>query len=58
LEFAKANAEIDPSRVHLACFSGGGMAALIMAGRFPDKWAGIVSWGAPSVAQPGKNMLR
>lgn len=46
LEFAKANAEVDPSRVYLAGFSGGGMCALIMAGRFPDKWAGVVSWGA------------
>lgn len=46
LEYAGKNANIDSSRVYLAGFSGGGMAALIMAGRYPDKWAGVVSWGA------------
>jgi len=46
LEYAKKNANIDPSRVYLAGFSGGAMAALAMAGRYPDKWAGVVSWGA------------
>ncbi len=46
LEYAKRNADVDDSRVYLAGFSGGGMAALVMAGRFPDKWAGVVSWGA------------
>lgn len=46
LEYAKENTEIDPSRVYLVGFSGGGMAALIMAGRYPEKWAGVVSWGA------------
>src|SRR3990172_8225072 len=46
LEYAKENANVDTSRVYLAGFSGGGMAALIMAGKYPDKWAGVVSWGA------------
>ncbi|MBZ0221084.1 MAG: acyltransferase family protein [Candidatus Methylomirabilis sp.] len=46
LAYAAKNARIDESRVYLAGFSGGGMAALLMAGRFPDKWAGVVSWGA------------
>jgi len=46
LEYAKGNSDIDPSRVYLAGFSGGGMAALVMAGKYPDKWAGVVSWGA------------
>lgn len=46
LDYAGKNARIDPSRVYLAGFSGGGMTALLMAGRFPDKWAGVVSWGA------------
>lgn len=45
LEYAKENAQIDDSRVYLAGFSGGGMAALIMAGKYPDLWAGVVSWG-------------
>ncbi|GEM_PF-415042 len=46
LEYAVKNARVDETRVYLAGFSGGGMAALLMAGRFPDKWAGVVSWGA------------
>lgn len=46
LEYARKNANVDASRVYLAGFSGGGMSALIMAGRYPDKWAGIVAWGA------------
>lgn len=46
LEYAKRNSNIDTSRVYLAGFSGGGMAALVMAGKYPDKWAGVVSWGA------------
>lgn len=46
LEFAGRNASVDKDRVYLAGFSGGAMAALIMAGRYPEKWAGVVSWGA------------
>ncbi|MCL4873664.1 acyltransferase family protein [bacterium] len=46
LAYASRNASIDESRVYLAGFSGGGMAALLMAGRFPGKWAGVVAWGA------------
>lgn len=46
LEYSKKNSNIDASRVYLAGFSGGGMAALSMAGKYPDKWAGVVSWGA------------
>ncbi|CAG1064913.1 O-acetyltransferase WecH [uncultured bacterium] len=46
LEYAKKNADIDVSRVYIAGFSGGAMTALIMAGKYPDKWAGVVSWGA------------
>jgi dienelactone hydrolase len=46
LEYSKKKSNIDTSRVYLAGFSGGGMAALLMAGKYPDKWAGVVSWGA------------
>lgn len=46
LEYAKDNAEVDASRVYLAGFSGGGLSALVMTGRYPEKWAGVVSWGA------------
>jgi dienelactone hydrolase len=46
LEYAKSIANVDEKRVYLAGFSGGGMAALAMAGKYPDKWAGVVSWGA------------
>ncbi len=46
LEYAKRNARVDDERVYLAGFSGGGMAALAMAGKYPERWAGVVSWGA------------
>ncbi|WKZ32974.1 MAG: acyltransferase family protein [Thermodesulfobacteriota bacterium] len=46
LAYAERSARIDESRIYLAGFSGGGMAALLMAGRFPEKWAGVVAWGA------------
>ncbi|MGI6098723.1 MAG: alpha/beta hydrolase family protein [Kiritimatiellia bacterium] len=36
--------EIDPDRVYLAGQSGGGHAALLMAGRAPHLWAGVSAW--------------
>jgi predicted esterase len=42
--YAKAHAWVDESRVYLTGFSGGGMMTLIMAGRYPDMWAGAAAW--------------
>lgn len=44
VEYARANARIDPSRIYLAGYSGGAMMALTMAGRYPELWAGVVAW--------------
>ncbi|MFS8069344.1 MAG: alpha/beta hydrolase family protein, partial [Byssovorax sp.] len=44
VEYAKQHANVDPSRIYLAGFSGGGMTALAMAGRRPDLWAGVAAW--------------
>ncbi len=41
--YAKREAPVDLRRVYLVGFSGGGMAALLMAGRAPGLWAGVVA---------------
>ncbi|SDB60756.1 Prolyl oligopeptidase family protein [Desulfonatronum thiosulfatophilum] len=43
LEYAKANAEVDESRIYLAGFSGGAMMSLIMVGRYPDKFTAALA---------------
>lgn len=44
LRYAKEHAAIDESRIYIAGFSGGGMATLIMAGRYPHLWTAAVAW--------------
>ena len=44
VEFAKKNAAVDESRIYLVGASGGGYAALLMAGRAPGVWAGVSAW--------------
>jgi dipeptidyl aminopeptidase/acylaminoacyl peptidase len=44
VEYAKGRARVDPSRVYVAGFSGGAMAALVVVGRYPELWAGAVAW--------------
>jgi pimeloyl-ACP methyl ester carboxylesterase len=44
--YAKEHASIDPDRVYLVGYSGGAMAALVLAGRHPELWAGVAVWGA------------
>lgn len=44
VDYAKANANIDPSRIYLAGGSGGGYHALLLAGRAPQIWAGVSAW--------------
>lgn len=42
--FALKEAGADPRRVYLAGTSGGGYTALLMAGRHPELWAGVLAW--------------
>lgn len=42
--YAKSHARIDDARVYVTGYSGGGMMALVMAGRHPELWAGVVAW--------------
>lgn len=44
VEYAKKTAKVDPRRIYLAGASGGGHAALLMAGRAPELWAGVSAW--------------
>ena len=44
VEYAKQNAAVDETRIYLLGASGGGYAALLMAGRAPEVWAGISAW--------------
>jgi len=44
VDYAKANAKIDPARIYLVGTSGGGYTALLMAGRAPEIWAGVSAW--------------
>ncbi|MEM5787750.1 MAG: alpha/beta fold hydrolase [Syntrophobacteraceae bacterium] len=44
VDYARANARIDESRIYIVGFSGGAMTALIMAGRYPDLFTGVSAW--------------
>ncbi|MDB4756647.1 prolyl oligopeptidase family serine peptidase [Mariniblastus sp.] len=44
VDFAKKTTSIDPSAIYLVGASGGGHAALLMAGKRPDLWAGVSAW--------------
>jgi dienelactone hydrolase len=44
VEWAKANAPVDDSRIYAIGVSGGGHATQMLAGRTPEIWAGISSW--------------
>ena len=44
VEFASRDEGVDPERVFVVGFSGGGMMSLLLAGRHPDRFAGVVSW--------------
>ncbi len=41
---AGRRAEIDPRRVYVVGFSGGGMMALLLAGRHPERFDGVAAW--------------
>lgn len=44
VKFMRENYNIDEKRIYLIGASGGGMMALLMAGRAPDLWAGVSGW--------------
>jgi hypothetical protein len=44
VDYAKTHANIDTSRICLVGVSGGGYAALLMAGRGPNIWAAVSAW--------------
>jgi len=44
VEYARNQANVDPQRIYLVGASGGGHAALLMAGRAPEIWAGVSAW--------------
>lgn len=44
VDFARAHASVDSRRIYLVGYSGGAMAALVLAARRPDLWAGVVAW--------------
>ncbi len=44
VEWAKRRANVDPTRIYLVGYSGSAMTSLVLAGRNPEIWAGVVSW--------------
>lgn len=44
MEYAKSVCNVDPDKVYLAGGSGGGHAALLTAGRYPELWTAVSTW--------------
>ena len=44
IDYAKANASVDESRIYAIGWSGGGYLGLLLAGRAPEIWAGVSAW--------------
>ncbi len=44
VDYAKANAAIDETRIYLVGVSGGGYGSLLLAGRAPELWAAVSAW--------------
>ena len=44
IEYAKANARVDETRLYAVGWSGGGYLGLLLAGRAPEIWAGVSAW--------------
>ena len=44
VEYMKDSFPIDQSRIYIMGASGGGHIALMMAGKYPDVWAGVSAW--------------
>ncbi len=47
IDYAVAQAGVDADRVYVVGYSGGGMMALLLAGRHPDKVSAVAAWGPP-----------
>lgn len=45
IDYAKANARVDESRIYAIGWSGGGYLGLLLAGRAPEIWAGVSACG-------------
>jgi poly(3-hydroxybutyrate) depolymerase len=45
IDYAKANARVDESRIYAIGWSGGGYLGLLLAGRAPEIWAGVSATG-------------
>jgi len=48
VEYAKEHANVDRGRIYLVGASGGGHAAMLMAGRAPELWAAVSAWAGIS----------
>lgn len=44
IDYAKANARVDGTRIYAVGWSGGGFLGLLLAGREPEIWAGVSAW--------------
>ena len=44
IDYAKANARVNESRIYAVGWSGGGYLGLLLAGRAPEIWAGVSAW--------------
>ncbi|MEM8706116.1 MAG: alpha/beta fold hydrolase, partial [Actinomycetota bacterium] len=47
IDYAVAQAGVDADHVYVVGYSGGGMMALLLAGRHPDKVSAVAAWGPP-----------
>jgi poly(3-hydroxybutyrate) depolymerase len=48
IQWAKAEYNVDASRIYLAGVSGGGHMSLLMAGRHPDRFSAVSAWVGPA----------
>lgn len=46
IEHARASANVDDTRIYLLGYSAGAMMGLVLAGRYPDRFAGVAAWVA------------
>ncbi len=48
IDYAVAQSGVDATRVYAVGYSGGGMMALLLAGRHPERVTAVAAWGAPN----------
>ncbi len=44
VDWARKTYPVDPTRIYLTGASGGGHMAMLMAGRYPDRWSAVSAW--------------